>query len=353
RIQNPAHLQGSGLADLSVLGVDLAIDPASECAEEMAALLRTPLAHEVAPLFEGQAVAAVFKIPDDARNLGLPLAQYPNPGVLRDIRIIALTRGGTLAIPGGDTRLEAGDIVAVAGGPAKIQALANDLAPGRMLIRKVVIAGGGAIGLDLARRLERLDQFGIVLLERDPAVAERCAGALRQTLVLCGDMLSQDFMQTAGITGETAFATTLADNEDNLIAALLARKNGARLTLGRVSKLEYLPIIRQVGLLDRVVNPYLSMSNTILHFIRGKHAANISSFQTLPGELHEVVITPKFPFAAVPLREARLPRGLIVAAILRGAEAVMPAGETTLEPGDRAVIFGEPGATHKIAALCK
>ena len=351
RIQNPALLHGAGLADLSVLGVDLAIAPASECAAEMAALLLSPMALEVARLFDGLVVAAALQIPPDARHLGVPLGQYPNPGVLRDVRIIALARGGELHIPGGETCLASGDLVAVAGAHAHINALAADLLPGRAPIRKVVIAGGGHIGLALARLLERADQFGTVLLERDPAVAERCAGVLRQTLVLCGDMLSGEFLQTAGITRETAFVSTFPDNEDTLIGALLARKIGASFTLGRVSKLEYLPIIRQVGLHDRAVNPYLSMNDAILHFIRGAHAACVSSFQTLAGEFHEVTLTTKSPLAGVPLRGAKLPRGLIVASILRNGGVITPCGDTVPEPGDRAAIFGLPGAARKIAAL--
>ncbi len=353
RIQNPAYHQGLGLIDLSVLGVSLAIDPATECATEMAALLMSPLAQEVARLFDGRVIAATFKIPAGARNLDLPLAQYPNAELIRNLRLIALERNGELLIPDGETRLAVDDFAAVVGTSEQLIKLADDLLPERTIIRKVVIAGGGPIGCMLAQQLERFDKFGLVLLERDPAVAEQCANVLKQTLVLCGDMLSQDLIHTAGITRETAFVSTLADNEANIIASLLATKSGACFSIGRVSKLEYLPIINQVGLLDRTVNPYLSMINAIIHFIRGTHAERVSTLRSLKGEFHEVTVTTKSPLCDKTLRDAKLPRGLIVASLLRGSDIITPTGDITIEAGNRLVIFGLPDAIKKIAPLCK
>lgn len=353
RIQNAAYYNGYGLIDMAVQGVSLAIDPAAECASEMLSLLTAPLAQEVVRLFDGRMVAATFKLPPDARNLGLPLAEYPDQEAIRNIRFLALERDGELRIPDGGTKLAAGDFVAVAATPERLDELARDLIPGRPVIRKVIIAGGGGIGCALARKLEKLDKYGVVLLENNAQVAEAGANMLRQTLVLQGDMLSEDVMHTAGVTTETAFVTTLEDNEANIIGALLAKKNGACFTIGRVSKLEYLPIINQVALLDRTVNPYLSMINAIVHFIRGMHAERVFTMRTLGGEFHEVTVTPKSPLCNKPIREAELPKGTIIASILRDNGVIMPIGDTRLEPADRLVFYALPQAAHRIAPLFK
>ena len=385
RIANPALLH-SPLLDYGQLGIDCVVSQNKEAAEEMFSILRNPGLLESVDLLDGRAMIARIEVRPESPLLGGMLAEFGRtrgettddeaagkvPSTSQDapqspdsppsrkqpadlierVRFIAAMRGEDVCLPRGDTRFEVGDDLYVALQPQDLRRFLDWVYPGRHAFEKIVIAGGGGLGLDLVLRLEA-ESVPAVLLERDAARAGECSDALRKTLVLHGDASDQETLVSAGVGPDTAFVAITGDEELNIISCMLARKLGAVFTVALVSKPEYVPVIRSLGLLSRVVSPHLVMTNAILHFVRGKHIKAAVCLHKAPGELLHVVVRKKHRWVGKPVSRLKMPGDCLIATVLRGDEVHVPTGDLTIQAGDQLVIFSLPQDVERVQNMFK
>jgi trk system potassium uptake protein len=352
RISSPDYHAPESPLHLREIGVDLAINPKEECAQELAYMLNLPGTQEVVDLFEGQILSIGFKISADSPLLRCTLADCPKADLLAPVRVLALQRGKSVQIPHGDTRFMVGDDLYMVGRPEDLDAMLDYAYPDRPTIRKVVIAGGGGLGRALARLLEPT-ALDLVLAEANAETAELCSEMLDRTLVLKGSIMADDTLENAGITDETAFVATTGSDENNIIGCLLGQREGACLTIAKVSRPEYVPIINSLSLLDRAVNPHLSMTNAILHYVRGRSVRSAAVLSTLGGELLEMELDAAHPWTGQPVRALHMPRGAIIAVLERHHVVMVPTGDMTLLAGDRLVLFALPETVSQLAELLR
>lgn len=338
--------------DLRRLGIDLAVSQKEECAEEIYNILRMPGTLEAVDMLDGRAIVVGVKVHMDSPMIFQTLKSFPRPDLVNRIRFIAVLRSEELLLPDGNTQFMIGDDVFLVATPGDVKAFLQWAHPEHAEFEKIVIAGGGSLGLQLARMLEAGD-MNVVLIERDERRAEECAGRLDDTLVMHGDALDRDIFQSVEIVKGTAVVAATGDDETNIMICLLGEKAGAVFTLAQVAKPDYVPIIGSLSLLDRAVSSHMSMINSILHFVRGKNVTAVATLQKLPGELLEVSIPPGHPWAGRAIRDIRLPAGMIVATICR-AGAVEPAvGDFVFAAGDQVVVYAVPKAVGKVASILK
>ena len=385
RVVNPALLR-SPLLDYKKLGIDCLVSQNEEAAEEMLDILRNPGLLESVDLLNGRVLIARIKIRPECPLLGGALAKFgttrseaddgavveqgtaalpdtqqdpdasgtdeEEADIISRVRFIAAMRGEAVYLPRGDTLFEVGDDVYVAVQPHDLHRFLDWVYPGRHAFGKSVIAGGGGLGLDLARRLEA-ESVTAVLLERDAARAGECSDALHKTLVLHGDASDQETLVNAGVGPDTAFVAITGDEELNIISCMLARKLGATFTVALVSKPEYVPVIRSLGLLSRVISPHLSMINAILHFVRGKHIKAAICLHKAPGELLHVAVSKGHRWAGKPVSRLKMPGDCLIATVLRGDRIHVPTGDLKIQAGDQLVIFALPPDVGRVQSIFK
>ncbi len=350
RVSNPDYSAAEAARCMEMFGVDLLVNPTRECAQEMASLIRLPGAKEVIRMLGNRVLAVSAVLSSDSLLCRTPIKDCPDPELLKNVRFIVVERGRELMIPSGDTQLMVGDDIYAVGEARHMPAFLDMVAPDRPSIRRVIIAGGGMLGLSLANLLDD-SGLEVVLVERDTASADACSTALSRTLVLRGDIMNDDTFDEFGVGEHTAFVATTGDDENNIISSLLAQKHGATLTIGKVSKPEYVPVIDSLSLLDRAVSPPLSMLNSILHFVRGRNVRAAMALHTLPGELLEVVLPGDNPWVGVRIKDLQMPPGAIIATVEREGEILVPTGDLALARGDRMVIYALPRTVRKLESI--
>ena len=350
RVSNMDYIHPPERFKLQSLGIDMIVSQKEECAHELYNILRMPGTLEAVDLLENRVMASGLRVHMDSPLLRAPLKNFPQPELLQSIRFIALVRGSEIIMPRGDTNFLIGDDVYFVGRPEHVNNFIEWAWPEHSSFKKVLIAGGGDLGLHLAELLEGTP-MQVVLVEQNEARANYCSGVLNRTLVLKWNPLDQETLKNAGIIEETAFVAVTDSDENNIIGCLLAADMKARFTLAQVTKPEYVPIIESLSLLDRAVSPPLSMINAILHFVRGKHVKAAALFHKLPGELLDVVIPPKGKWAGKAIKDARIPDGVTVASVLRNEQVLVATGELVLEEGDRLIVFSPPNAVAKLESL--
>lgn len=352
RVANPDYLQTNAKFDLRKMGIDLVISQKEECADEIYTILRMPGTLEAVDMLEGRVLAVGVKIHMDSPLVLQTLKDFPRPELLQRIRFIGLMRADELLIPRGDTQLMIGDDIYFCGEPADVNAFLEWASPEHKRFEKVIIAGGGDLGLQLAMRIEKTD-IPVVLIERNANRAEICSLALDRTLVIKGDALDQEILENAGIVHGSAFIAVTGSDENNIMICLLAEKAGATFTLAQVTKPEYVPIVSSLSLLDRAVSSHMSMINAILHYVRGKNVKAAALLHKLPGELLDVALSSGHRWVDKPIRTLRLPSGVLIATVQRGETVMPPTGDLVLREGDRIILFALPSAVSRVEELFK
>ncbi len=332
------------------LGVDLLVNQYDEYARDLYNVLRLPGSIEVADLLDERVMVVGMSIHMDSPLLANQLRNFAREDWLQKIRFVALVRGDQVMTPHGDTAFLVGDDVYFAGEPDAISDFMQWAWPEYKRFQRVVIAGGGELGLQLARMLEQT-RMQIVLIEQDEDRADFCSGELNRTLVIKGDALDQQTLAGIGEAEDMAYVASTGSDEHNIIGCLVAEKYGARFTAAQVGKKEYIGIVNQLRLLDRIVDPHLAMINSILHFVRGKNVQAAAILARLPGELIELKLAAGHAWAGRRIRDLQVPSGVIIVTALRGGKVCTATGELELAAGDRVVVYCLPAAQSKMESL--
>lgn len=352
RVSNTAYMAESRW-NWKDAGIDLLVSQNEECSHEVDSMLSYPGTLDVVDMLGGRILSIGIKIGRESPLCDKLLEELGNQyALLRRVRFIALLRKEKLLVPRGETRLCEGDDAYLVAHVSDVNELLDWALPGRPLLKRDIIAGGGGVGATLAKRRE-LSGSDVVLIEPDIGRAEVVADSLSRSLVLKGDVSNKETLDECGISADVSFSAVTGDDELNIVSCVLAKKMGAGWTVAQVGKPEYVPIISHMQLLDRVVSPYATMINVILRFVRGRNVHAATVFQSLPGELLELDLPESSKWCGRPLRKFPLPGKAVVALVQRGTEVFIPGGDFAFAAKDRLAVFTELKSANRIAALFK
>ena len=350
RVGNAGFLNPREFADLSQMGIDLAINPHQQCANDIVNMLKLPGVLETAGIFENRILAAGIEIPANSPITGIPIKDLSNSALIDKIRFIARIRAEKLSIPFGNDSFEAGDTIYLVGGLEDIKHFLYWSCPDTTRADKVIIASGSDTGLELARMLETDVQ--VFVIEEDQQTAVKASDKLDRATVIQGSMLSQDVHQEIGISNRTAFIAAGKDDEDNMIACLLASKQAAFQTIALLKEPDYVPIVDSLKLIDRTISPHISVTNAILQFIRGRNVLAAAELRYTDGELLEIIIDSKNGWAGKKIADIGMPKDSIIATVLRQGVIHPAIGSLELQVGDHLAVFSAPSSVKKLQNFC-
>ncbi|WP_276272543.1 Trk system potassium transporter TrkA [Haloarcula litorea] len=322
-------------------------------AETVTRVVGLPAAQDVETFSDGVVQMAEFEI-----RTGSPVADQTVATADRyeSLTFAAILRGDgdaeEVVIPRGDTTIRAGDEVVVIGSPESVRSFAADIAPEVNGVKNVVVVGGSDVGYHTARLLQ---DRGLKprLVEQDPVRARELAEELDGTTVLESDATDREFLERERIGDVDVVVAALDNDEKNLLACLLAKRLGADRAVAVVDTGEYVPLFEAVGV-DVAVNPREATAEEITRFTRERQAENVAIIESDRAEVLEIEVGDDSVLAGRPIREAvaDLPDGVVVGAITRDGELVIPRGDTVVEVGDHVVVFvGRESLDAATAAL--
>ena len=340
RVRAQAYLDPrySDLFTRNHLPIDVIISPEREVSEAIMQRMSTPGAFEIKSFAEGRIWAVGVKLRDNCPIINTPLRQVAELFPDLKITITAIKRGDKIWRVHADDQLQSGDQVYFVSDRNDVTRALDIMGEAARQARRVIIVGGGNVGLYVAKGLEKLGAMKIRLIERDRSRAELIAEALERTIVLQGDGLDRAILREAGVTeAETVVAVT--DNDQvNILASVVAKREGARRSMALINDRDYGPVSEAVGV-DRFVDPRATTVSTILQHIRRGRIKGVYSISDGAAELVDAVALETSPLVGKPLRDAELPEGVMIGAVLRGGSVLMPSGDTVISAGDRVVLM--------------
>ncbi|MFH1215382.1 MAG: Trk system potassium transporter TrkA [Pseudomonadota bacterium] len=350
RVRNEDFYSSGEALNEKALGIDLLISPDIAMADEIMTLSQISNAFAVAEFAGGQVELLGYEVYKGNPMIGVTLHQMHGMKLRNNFLIVAIIRDGLTIIPRGDDKIEAGDkifLVAQKKDIAEVEALFHftSRAP-----KKVFIIGGGTIGYQVAKRMEK-KKVTVSIVDRDQKRCEFLTEQLENSVILNFDGLDSHELLEEGVDqADLVIAATHSDTT-NILSSLLAKHHGARKCITKITRPDFLPLLGKLGI-DVPLSPRLVAANMILRFVRG--SGNIVAVATLLGsdaEVMEIMVTEKAKFLGLPLKAMKFPRDAVLGAVVRKRRVIIPSGETTLEEGDNLVVFFAKEAISKVEAF--
>lgn len=341
RVRSDELTSTNSILKAADFGIDLVIQPEESAASEIVRLIRRSAATDVLSFADGQLQLVGVRLDKETPILDLTLAEVAQklPGV--PFRIMSIVRGARTILPGGGEKLRSGDQVFVMARPRDLPHVTRMLGKDESRLQHVMILGGTATGARIAQQLSQVKNKSVKLVESNRARAERLAELLPGVLVLNGDGTDIDLLAREGLGEMDAFVAVTEDEESNLVTCLIAKHLGVRKTVGLLSKSAYIPIAASIGL-DAAVSKKLSVSREVLRYLRGKNVLSVGTVHGLDAEILELQAAPRSHATRAPLSEMRLPKGLLISAVIHANSVEIATGTTQINPGDRALVFVLP-----------
>jgi trk system potassium uptake protein len=259
--------------------------------------------------------------------------------MLDNMIIIGISRKGKVIIPHKETIIEFDDSLYVAGQQEPIQKLNNVVHAQEEFVKlkKVMIVGGGKTGLYLAQKLSK-GNVSVKIIEIDKARCQYLSEHLDNVLILHGDATDMNLLEEEDLDEMDAFITVTGYDEDNLLLALMAKQHKVFDVIAKVSRKSYADLIEKLGI-DMALNPLDICASNILRFIQG--SKRVISSQVIQGqaEIMEILASERMGLVGVQISKLPLPEGVIIVAIHRGEEVIIPNGNTIINVDDKVIIF--------------
>ena len=311
-------------------GVDYAICPEQIVTDYIEKLIEFPNALQVLDFANGKvslvAVRAFHGGPLVGRELCELRQHVPNV----DTRVAAIFRKDRSIIPEGNTIVEAEDEVFFLAAANDIRSVISELRRMDKPIERVMIAGGGNIGRRLANALDKAQEknYQVKIIEYDKRVSQRLAAELHHTLVLHGDATDEGLLESENIAEMDMFCALTNDDENNIMAALLAKSMGARKVLALINRSVYVDLVHS-GNIDIAISPAQVTIGSLLAHVRRGDVVAVHSLRRGAAEALELVAHGDANSSNVVGRqvaEIKLPKGATIGAIVRGLSATESRG---------------------------
>ena len=368
RVRSQGLVQDTRLLAPEGFAVDRVICPEETLTRYIGKLIEHPEALQVREFAGGRACLVAARARAGAPLVGRTIAELRASAPDLSVRIVAIYRRfaeepDRFVACDGATRIEPDDEVFVLAPQAQTgQVLAALHLPRGQVsqpVRRIVIAGGGRVGLRLARQLGEDARFHVKVIESH---AERCvalASALPpHVLVLQGDATDEDLLGDESIDETDLFLALTNDDEDNIMSSLLAKRMGARRVLALINRHSYADLMHGTQI-DIALSPAQVLLGELLASVRRGDVQAVHSLRRGVAEALEVVVRGDRRTSRVVGRkvsELPLPPEVHMGLIVRGLpddageapaqgnwprepEVIIPRSTTVIQSNDHVVFF--------------
>ncbi len=321
------------------LPIDVVISPEREVAEAALSRLAAPSAFDTESFLDGHAQLLGITLGEDCPVLDTPLRQLTDLFSTLRALVVGVRRGGKLFVPEAGDQLFAGDEVYLFAETGDVARTLEIFGKSTASAQRVVILGGGNVGLAVARALET-GGTGVraKVIELERRVAEKAADALERTVVLHGDGMDIDILEEAGVARADAILAVTDDDKVNLLASVRGKAAGAKIAISLVNDPTLVGMMEPLGI-DAYINPRATTVSSILRHIRHGKVRAVYSVGDAEAEVIEAQVLGTSPIAGQRIRDTDLPEGVLVGAVMKGGEVIRPTGATRIDEGDVIALF--------------
>lgn len=339
RVRSVGYLSHPQLFTQEALPVDVLISPEQLVTDYVQRLIEHPGALQVLDFAGGKvqlvAVRAYYGGPLVGHEL--KTLREHMPGI--ETRVAAIYRRGHAIAPDGDTVIEADDEVFFIAAKRHIRVVMKELRRLDRPVKRVILAGGGNIGVRLAKALEY--KYQVKLIDHNADRSKGISEELEKTIVLHGDAADEELLMDENIEHTDVFCAVTNDDEANILSAMLAKRLGAQKVMALINRAAYVDLV-QSGIIDIAISPQQATIGSLLTHVRRGDVTAVHSLRRGAAESIEAVAHGDNKSSKVvgrAIEDIKLPSGTNIGAIVRGDEVIIAHHNTVIEADDHVILF--------------
>ncbi len=339
RIRAAEYMNSRTLFAQDAIPIDVRISPEQLVCEYVEQLILYPGASQVLDFADGR-VRLVGVIADrDGLLVGQKLATLKEHIPNTEGRIAAIYRHGKAMLPDGDTIIEEGDEVFFIADRKDIRVFMSEIRRLEDPVRRVVIAGGGNIGVRLALALEQTNQVKII--ERDPKRARQISEQVAKAIVLVGDAADEELLLEENVDAVDVFVAITNSEEANILSSMLAKRLGAHKVMALINRPSYVDLV-EAGSIDIAISPQQVTIGSLLAHVRRGDVVKVHSLRRGAAEAIEAIAHGSADESRVvgrTIEEIELPPGSAIVALVRDDRVIIAHHDTIIETDDHVILF--------------
>jgi trk system potassium uptake protein TrkA len=339
RIRAAEYMNAKKLFAQDAIPIDVRISPEQLVCEYIEQLILYPGASQVLDFADGR-VRLVGVIADrDGLLVGQRIATLKDHIPNTEGRIAAIYRNGKAMLPDGDTVIQEGDEVFFIADRKDIRVFMSEMRRLEDPVRRVVIAGGGNIGVRLALALEQTNQVKII--ERDPQRAKVISEQVSKAIVLVGDAADEELLLEENVDTVDVFCALTNSEEANILSSMLAKRLGAHKVMALINRPSYVDLVES-GNIDIAISPQQITIGSLLAHVRRGDVVKVHSLRHGAAEAIEAIAHGSPEESRVVGRqidEIKLPPGSAIVALVRDDKVIIAHHDTVIETDDHVIMF--------------
>ncbi|MEM9101303.1 MAG: Trk system potassium transporter TrkA [Pseudomonadota bacterium] len=339
RVRSVNYLNFREIFSEDNIPIDVVISPEQLVTNYILNLIKYPGALQVMDFASGAVRLVAVKAYYGGPLVGNELAALREHMPKVDSRVAAIYRRGNPIVPTGETVLEADDEVFFIAAKRHIRKIMGELQKLEPDYHKIIIAGGGHVGLGIAHALERDHQ--VTIIERDRNRAIEISRQLEHAIVIQGDASNEDIAMDDRHETIDLFVAVTDNDEANIMSAMLAKQRGVRKTMVLIKRTVYAELVQEYGI-DVAISPQQTTIGALLTHIRRGDIANAYSLRNGAAEAIEAIAHGNEQNSKVVGRaigDLNLPAGASIGALVRGEKVLIAHDNVVIQEDDHVVMF--------------
>jgi trk system potassium uptake protein TrkA len=339
RIRAAEYMNAKDLFTQDAIPIDVRISPEQLVCEYVEQLILYPGASQVLDFADGRVRLVGARADRDGLLVGQRIATLKDHIPNTEARIAAIYRDGKAMLPDGETVIQEGDEVFFIADRKDIRVFMSEMRRLEDPVRRVVIAGGGNIGVRLALALEQTNQVKII--ERDPQRARQISEQLNKAIVLVGDAADEELLLEENIDNVDVFCALTNSEEANILSSMLAKRLGAHKVMALINRASYVDLV-EAGSIDIAISPQQITIGSLLAHVRRGDVVKVHSLRRGAAEAIEAIAHGEKGDSKVvgkSIEEIDLPKGTAIVALVRGEQVIIAHHDTVLESDDHVILF--------------
>lgn len=333
------------------LPIDVIISPEIEVARTISQRLQVPGAFNMIPLVDGKVRLIGVLCEENCPLVNTPLRQLTSLFPDLNIEIVVIARDDRYFLPTGDDQLLEGDQAYFVVDEKHVARAMTAFGHEEPEARRILIIGGGNIGLVLAEEIQnKYPGVTVRIIEHGRDRARQVAQKLPNITVINGDGLDPAILSEAHVGQTETVVCVTNDDEGNILGSLLAKRYGAQRAITLINKNTYGPLLSSLGI-DAVVSPRMITASTILQHVRRGRIQSVHSICDGFAEIIDAEALETSSIVNTPIRDLHLPSGIIIGALVRAGQVMIPRPDTVIKPLDRVVILSTVGQVKKVEKM--
>lgn len=324
------------------LGLSMSINPERTAAKEISRCLRFPSAVKVEPFAHRQVELVEYKVSQDSKLCNVVLMDFREKFGDR-VLVCTIERDGQVYIPSGKSQIEADDTITLVGAPESIHKLFRQIKEFRHETRNVMLLGGGRLAERLGQELQKL-HIRFTVIEKDMKRCMELKAAFPEATIVCADGTQPDVLIEEGLEKMDALVALTESDTTNMVMSSFAKTEGVPQSTTLINEDHFVKMTEANGR-TTVIQPPKVTAERIVEYVRWmQNSSRSSEIETLrmisdgQAEAVEFVARSDMDVLGVPLKELPLKSSVLIAAITRGRQCIIPNGNDCIQVGDHVVV---------------